>query len=86
VAGLFGWACWKRRGEPFVGRFGIALAVAVWALFGVYEGYMYFWSRTVIAPIRVDLLLLTPILYAVTILGLVQAFMRRRTLNRSGRS
>ena len=64
----------------------IAIAIAAWILFGVYESYMYHWSRTVIAPIRVDLLLLTPILYAVTVIGLVQAFMRRHQLNRSDRS
>jgi hypothetical protein len=86
VAGLFGWAYWRRRREPFIGRFGIVLAVAAWCLFGIYEIYMYYWSRTVIAPIRVDLLLVTPILYAVTIFGLVQASMRRRALNRSDRS
>ena len=86
VAGGFGWAYWRRRKEPVTGRVGIALAIAAWALFGVYESYMYYWSQTVIAPIRVDLLLLTPILYGVTIFGLVQAFMRRRAVSRSGRS
>ena len=72
--------------EPFTRRFGIALTVAAWGLFGIYESYMYYWSRTVIAPIRVDLLLLTPILYAVTIFGLVQATMRCPALSRSNRS
>lgn len=83
VAGFFGWAFWRRRGEPPMRYFGIVLALAAWCLFGVYESYMYYWSRTVIAPIRVDLLLVTPILYAVTIFGLIQATMRRRALNRS---
>jgi hypothetical protein len=86
VAGLFGWAYWRRRREPFLGRFGVAFAVAIWCLFGIYESYMYYWSRTVIAPIRVDLLLVTPILYAVTIFGLIQVFMPRRALNRSDRA
>lgn len=86
VAGLFGWALWRRRGEPATRRFGIALTLAAWCLFGVYECYMYYWSRTVIAPIRVDLLLVTPVLYAVTIFGLIQAAMPRRTVNRSDRS
>ena len=83
VAGLFGWAYWRRRREPLLRRFGIALAITAWGLFGVYESTMYYWSRTVIAPIRVDLLLVTPIVYAVTIFGLVQAFMPRRALGRS---
>ena len=86
VAGAFGWALWRRRGEPLARRFGITIAIAVWILFGIYESYMYYWSRSVIAPIRVDLLLLMPILYALTIFGLVQALMRRRSVNRSDRS
>ena len=86
VAGLFGWALWWRRREPFMRRCGIVLAVVVWCLFGVYESYMYVWSRTVIAPIRVDLFLLTPILYAATVFGLIQATMPRRAVSRSDRA
>lgn len=86
VAGVFGWALWRRRGEPLARRFGIAIAIAAWFLFGIYESYMHYWSRSVIAPIRVDLLLLVPILYALTIFGLVQALMRGGSVNRLDRS
>ena len=43
----------------------------VWTTYGVYETGMYFWMNTVIAPIRVDLLLIVPILYLVTIVGTI---------------
>jgi len=46
------------------------VAAILWALYGLYEGYMFFWSRTVIAPIRVDLLLLAPVLYLATLGGI----------------
>jgi hypothetical protein len=32
---------------------------------------MHAWSKTVTAPIRVDLLLLTPVLYLLTLIALV---------------
>jgi len=44
---------------------------ALWVLYALYEGYMYFWSKTVIVPIRVDLLLLTPVLYLVSLAGIL---------------
>ena len=46
-------------------------AAILWALYAAYETYMLQWSKTVVAPIRVDLLLLTPILYAAVVAGLV---------------
>jgi len=85
VAGGFGWMLWVCRKAPIFGRLGIIFAVAAWLAFGIYESYMYFWSRSVIAPIRVDLLLLAPLLYILTFLGLIQAISRRR-VNHSDRS
>jgi hypothetical protein len=46
-------------------------ATLLWLVYGVYETYMYFWMRSVIAPIRVDLLLLTPFLYLAAVVGVV---------------
>jgi hypothetical protein len=43
----------------------------LWGAYGVYELRMQAWERTVTAPIRVDLLLIGPILYAVTIVAAV---------------
>jgi len=39
-------------------------------LYWLYESRMYEWSKTVVAPIRVDLLLIGPFLYLVTLLGI----------------
>ena len=41
--------------------------IIFWSVYGIYETYMYYWMKTVIAPIRVDLLLLTPVLYLLII-------------------
>jgi len=82
-AGLFGWALWRRRAASWGIRAGILAAVLVWLLFGVYESFMLAWSKTVIAPIRVDLLLLAPVLYAVSILGAVLSWSGARRVSRS---
>ena len=54
----------KRRGW-------ILAAGTLWALFGAYEASLSSWNETAVAPIRVDLLLLTPLLYALTFVGLI---------------
>ena len=46
-------------------------ATLFWLVYGVYETYMYFWMKTVVAPIRVDLLLLTPLLYLAAVVGIL---------------
>ena len=53
------WNTWKLAG-----------CALVWAGYAVYELAMSRWERTVVAPIRVDLLLLAPVLYVVTGNGL----------------
>ena len=45
--------------------------IIVWVVYGVYETYMYYWMKTVVAPIRVDLLVITPILYLLTIICII---------------
>jgi len=70
-AGLFAWLhvrCKKRSGRR---NLMILLAVIAWLLYSVYEIYMYVWSQGVVAPIRVDLLLLAPMLYVISFLGLI---------------
>ena len=70
-AALFAACYWRARGFEG-GRFSRALLIltaAVWVAYGIYEIRMFYWSRTVIAPIRVDLFLAAPIIYLVTILG-----------------
>jgi hypothetical protein len=50
---------------------GILLTGIMWLLFGLYETGMYFWSRTVIAPIRVDLAMVSLVLFIVTAIGIL---------------
>lgn len=62
----------KKRNRIFKFSRILTICVAlVWTIYGLYETGMYFWMKTVIAPIRVDLLLIVPILYLVTIVGTI---------------
>ncbi len=51
----------------------LALVSAVWMVSGIYEMAMREWEKTVVAPIRVDLLLLAPVLWVVTMIGVYAA-------------
>ena len=70
VFALLALAMRGRARRPFL---ALAAASVVWTLFGVYETAMHEWEKTVTAPIRVDLLLLAPILWLVTIVAVVMA-------------
>ena len=56
----------------------------LWVLYAAYETYMFFWSKTVTAPIRLDLLLLGPLLYLATAIGLLAWWQARRRHTRRG--
>ena len=56
----------RSRISGFVRKISVSVII-IWAVYRVYETYMYYWMKTVIAPIRVDLLVITPILYMLTI-------------------
>ena len=50
----------------------LLVAPAVWFAYSLYEMYMvYVWERGVIAPIRLDLALLFPVMCALTALSLI---------------
>ena len=71
-AAIFAGLYIKRRNR--ISKFGRILTICItflWTLYGVFETGMYFWMKTVIAPIRVDLLLIVPILYLLTIVGIM---------------
>jgi hypothetical protein len=72
-----------RAVRPRAPRLLVGVAV-LWALYAAYETYMYFWSKTVTAPIRVDLLLLGPVLYIATGVGLVAWWRARGRRARGG--
>ena len=42
----------------------------LWVIYGIWEIKMFYWSKTVIAPIRIDLLLIVPFLYIISGLGI----------------
>src|SRR3989304_8310599 len=76
AAGSFlGFYFWLRKREesPNLKKafFRVLLGGLVWLVFAIYEYRMYLWSKTVVAPIRVDLLLITPILYLFTLAGIL---------------
>jgi hypothetical protein len=50
---------------------GLLVVTMLWGLCAVYEGVMFVWAQQVIAPIRIDLIVLGPLMYVVTGLGLV---------------
>ena len=41
----------------------VVVSTAIWICYGLYEHQMQLWARTVIAPIRLDLEILAPLLY-----------------------
>ena len=61
----------------------LLFAGIAWLLYGLYEIKMYFWSKTVVAPIRVDLLLIAPVLCGITVAGII-GFVRCRLKLKTG--
>lgn len=61
----------RRRGERKWAGVLLLLSALFWLGYACWESYMYRWSRTVVAPIRLDLLLFAPALYVATAVGLV---------------
>ena len=66
---VFGVAFAAMRGRRGAGL--LLLAAIFWAVYAAYETYAFFWSKTVTAPIRIDLVFLTPVLYATLAVGLL---------------
>ncbi len=68
------WKARGRAGSPVILLFG----VLPWLSYTAYEAAMWSWSRSVIAPIRVDLLLVAPALYLLTAVAVFAAWPRAR--------
>lgn len=77
-----GSALWHLRRTGCPSR-GLVVVTALWLTYAVYEGVMFVWAQQVIAPIRIDLIVLGPVMYAVTVLGLV-SWWRARSNRRTG--
>lgn len=79
---LTGCAAWRWRRLRRGPRFVVAACAVFWLAYAVYETVMYFWMQTVIAPIRVDLLLIVPVLYVTGGVLLVTCFATRASKGR----
>ena len=79
-ATVFGF-CFRRHRQHLAhsGRRLIAAATLAWLLYALYESVMWIWSRDVIAPIRVDLLVIAPSLYVLSLLGARACLRVRKT-------
>jgi hypothetical protein len=69
---------WARYRPAPRARLLLFTAIA-WMAYAAYETRMYFWAKTVSVPIRVDLLLIGPALYVVTLGALVRWWNLRRS-------
>lgn len=63
---------------------GLWCACVSWLLYLVYELRMHAWSQTVTAPIRIDMLLVVPFLWAVSIFGVVSWYRAARARREDG--
>ncbi len=45
----------------------VRAVVALWLLYGVYESLLWIWTRQQAAPVRVDLLVIAPLLGLATV-------------------
>ena len=78
-ASAFG-ACFARHRTRLAtprDRLSLLLPALLWLAYAPYEWLMLQWSKEVVAPIRIDLLVIGPLLYASTFVG-VRAWVRAR--------
>jgi hypothetical protein len=60
-------------------KLALLVPAGLWLLYGVYEIRMFYWSQTVSAPIRIDLLLIVPLLYFLLAVGTIGCMAARRS-------
>lgn len=73
---LFGLHWWRSGRNRWV-----LVGATAWVGFGLYEFRMQAWSKTVVAPIRVDLFFVAPILLGMSVLAVVGIMRNHRTRN-----
>ena len=78
VAGVFLALFLKIRKRQKSLNYLLLITVLCWLIYGLWEIRMHYWSKTVIAPIRVDLLLIIPLLYLVSIAGFLSYYRLRK--------
>lgn len=71
--------CYRRSGQQAsrANRRWLFIGSLSWLTYAVWECYVWLWSQDVTAPIRVDILILAPVLYAVSFFA-VLAWWRNR--------
>ena len=57
----------------------VLTGAGAWLLYAVYESVIWFWSKGVVAPIRIDLLLIAPVLYVLSFLSIRACWKAKRT-------
>jgi len=62
-------------------RTSVLFAGVMWACYGLYEIRMYFWSQTVHAPIRIDLLIIALVLFLVSVIAVFNSIRWHRSLS-----
>jgi hypothetical protein len=79
IAAVFAIALMLRRGAATRSlRVTVLFAIAIWIAFAIYEWRMNEWEHTVVAPIRVDLLIALPVLAVVSIIGIAALVPRKQ--------
>ena len=73
----------RRGGMTKLSRAATIFATLTWVVYGIYETRMYFWMKTVIAPIRVDLLLTVPALYLITVIATIALLRSNKAATKS---
>ncbi len=56
----------------------LLITIICWAIYGLWEIKMLYWSKTVVSPIKLDLVLIVPILYLISVFGLISYYRSRK--------
>lgn len=83
---LFG-LCFDRHPGRIMGwgRVWVLGSIALWLGYTVYECAMWIWAKDIVAPTRVDLLAIAPLLLVFTPLGIVTCWRARSAPNGAAR-
>lgn len=61
----------------------LLITIICWVVYGLWEIKMFYWSKTVIAPIRVDLIFIVPFLYLISVSGFISYYRSSKKLRTS---
>jgi EamA domain-containing membrane protein RarD len=79
IAAVFAILLTLRRGAATRAlRVTVICTIAIWIAFATYEWRMNEWERTVVAPIRIDLLVALPLLAIVSLIGIAALLPRKQ--------